>query len=80
MEPFIYSTLAHISLQKVIKMLKELNLQEYQAIFHSKNIDGSRLASMTRDDLKLLGIPLNQQDRILDVINGHISAQLLVCS
>lgn len=63
-----------------MKVLKELNLQQYQPIFYSKNIDGKQLAAMTEDDLRLLGVSAAHQGKILNVINGHVSAQLLITS
>ena len=59
-------------------MLKGLKLQQYQSIFHTKNIDGQKLAKMTREDLRSIGVSLEHQGKLLHVINGTISPKLLL--
>ena len=56
-----------------MKLLKGLQLQQYQPVFHTKNITGDRLAQMTAKDLVHIGIPTERQAMLLNVINGTIS-------
>lgn len=58
-----------------MKLLKGLQLQQYQSLFHTRNITGDKLAQMTKNDLTYIGIPVEQQGILLNVIAGTISVR-----
>ena len=62
----------------MVKILKSLSLTEYQAVFHSKRIDGRALQKMTMSDLEKLGMGMDDQNILMSVIKGELPAYQLV--
>jgi hypothetical protein len=64
-----------------MKLLRELKLQMYQQVFHTKGIDGQVLAKMNESSLYYAGIT-NEDHRkiIMNIINGIISPNSLIGS
>jgi hypothetical protein len=75
------SELKELKLGQIMKLLRELKLQMYQQVFHTKGIDGQVLAKMNESSLYYAGIT-NEDHRkiIMNIINGIISPNSLIGS
>ena len=61
-----------------MKLLKGLGLPQYQPMFHTKHIDGKKFAKMEENDLRKLGVALEHQGKIMNVIKGYTPPHTLL--